>query len=34
MTLFLPRTATTRSAPAPALVEVGTEEFAVFDEAV
>jgi hypothetical protein len=29
MTLFLPRTATTRSAAAPALAEVGTEDLAM-----
>jgi EmrB/QacA subfamily drug resistance transporter len=33
MTLFLPRTATTRSAPPPGPAEVGTEELAVFDGA-
>ena len=34
MTLFLPRTATTRTVPAIALAEVETEELAVFDGAL
>jgi hypothetical protein len=34
MTLFLPRTATTRSASAPAPAEVGSEEFSMFDGAI
>ena len=31
MTLFLPRTATTRSVPAPDLAEAGTEDLAMFE---
>jgi hypothetical protein len=34
MTLFLPRTATTRSAPAPARAERGCEKLAIFDGAI
>ena len=34
MTLFLPRTATTRSAPAPVLADGGTEGLVMFDGAI